>query len=470
MTWLELPALGLMLSLAVLAWLVFMQRGARRVEVGTLFIWRKVAARPDARKRRARIEPLMWLCAGALALAALGAARPALIVAQGGAKVAVYIERLAAEGAEPDAPEVLARAKEAAPDAQLQFFAAAPTGLAEIDESLTQLAPGPISDELAQFRARSGNANARLMFLCEPDESARQLGLVLPRVMKKRDGVVFGLRVQGKRLFVRSSGFGAQEIKGAALRGARTSDGETAREYEATADDVEIRAPFTPAMKLKRAPAVRVQAGGKWTSDAHKALLASLAANSNYRQAEPGDVGLDVDAPRRIELARGTAADLQGASASFDAQHALFAQLPLSAFDWLADGRVLAAADGERVLLSAQREGKSLGALIVLSADGKALRFAGDPFAQAPVAAAALLLDNALGVLNGERPSEAALYKVVSGAKLPSERAAFAAPFEAGGSLDVSSALAGTLQELTPWLALAGALLALGAAWITRGS
>ena len=38
MTWLELPALGLLLSLAVLAWLVFMQRGARRVEVGTLFI------------------------------------------------------------------------------------------------------------------------------------------------------------------------------------------------------------------------------------------------------------------------------------------------------------------------------------------------------------------------------------------------------------------------------------------------
>ena len=468
MTWLELPAFGLLLSLALLAWLVFMQRGARRAEVGTLFIWRKVAARPDARKRRARIEPLMWLCAGALALAAIGAARPALVQAQGGVTVAVYIERVAAEGAEPDAVDLLARAREAAPDAQLKFFATAPTGQAEIDEALTQLASGTIGDELAQFRARSGNANARLMFLCEPEESARQYGMVLPRALKKRDGVVFGLRVQSKRLFVRSSGFGAPEIKGAALRGARTSNGETAREYEATADEVEIRAPFTPTTKLKRAPAVRVQAGGKWTSDAHKALLESLAANSNYRPAESGEVGLDVDAPRRLELARGAAADFQGATASFDAQHALFAQLPLSAFNWLADGRVLVPADGERVLLSAQREGKNLGALIVLSADGKALRCAGDPFAQAPVAAAALLLDNALGVLTGERPSEAALYKVVSGEKLPTERAAFAAPFEADGSLDVSSTMAGGLLEFTPWLALAGALLALGAAWLAR--
>ncbi|MBP9892219.1 MAG: hypothetical protein KBG84_09975 [Planctomycetes bacterium] len=468
MTWLELPALGLMLSLAVLAWLVFMQRGARRIEVGTLFIWRKVVARADARKRQARMEPLIWLCAGALAVAAIGAARPAVVQAQGGFTVAVYVERLAAEGAEPDATEVLARAREAAPDAQLKFFAAAPTGHPEIDGALTQLAPGAIADELAQFRARSSDAGARLMFVCEPEESAGQFGLALPRVLSKRDGVVFGVNLRGSRMFVRSSGFGPPEIKGAALRGARSGNGETTREYEATASEVEISTLHSPRIVLRKADAVRVRAQGGWNGDVHRALLAALVSDSNYQQAETGEVGLDVDAPRRIEITRGNPADLKGASVNFDSQHALFAQLPLSAFDWIADGRVLTPAEGERVLLAAQRDGNSLGALILLSADGRALRFAGDPFGRAPVAAAALLLDNALGVLMGERPSEAARYRVVSGDKLPSERAAFAAPFEPQGSLDVSSALPGALHEITPWLALCAAVLALGAAWMTR--
>lgn len=468
MTWLELPALGLLLSLAVLAWLVFMQRGARRVEVGTLFIWRKVAARPDARKRQARMEPLLWLCAGALAFGALAAARPALAQPDGAFIVAVYMERLAADGVEPDAADVLARAREAAPEAQLRFYAATPTGHSEIDETLTLLAPGTIAEELAQFRARSSQASARLMFLCAADSNAASAGLVLPRVTARQDGVIFGLSVQGRRVFVRSSGFGAPEIKGAALRGARSSNGETLREYEATAAEVEITAHHLPPIRLKQASGVRIEAGGRWKSDAHRALLAAVLANSNYRQSAPGDIGLDVGAPLRIELWRGSATDLAGASVSFDSQHPLFAQLPLSAFDWLGDGLVLAPAANERVLLSATRDGQAAGALALLSADGKSLRFAGDPFARAPVAAAALLLDNALGVLKGERPSEAAFYAVVGGLKLPSERAAFAAPFEPEGSLDVSSSGAAALEELAPWLALAGALLALGAAWLTR--
>jgi len=468
MTWLELPALGLLLSLAVLAWLVFMQRGSTRVEVGTLFIWRKVAARPDARKRRARIEPLLWLCAGALAFGALAGARPALAQPDGSVIVAVYMERLAAEGAEPDAADVLARAREAAPQAQLRFYAAAPTGHSDIDETLTQLAPGTVAEELAQFRARSSQASARLMFLCAADGNAAAAGLVMPRVMARQDGVIFGLSIQGRRVFLRSSGFGAPEIKGAALRGARSSNGETLREYEVTAAEVEITAHHLPPIRLKQANAVRIVAGGRWQSDAHRALLAALLANSNYRQSDLGDLGLDVEAPLRVEIWRGSARDLTGASVSFESQHPLFAQLPLSAFDWLDDGHVLAPATDERVLLSVTRDGQALGALALLSADGRSLRFAGDPFARAPVAAAALLLDNALGVLKGERPSEAALYAVVSLSKLPTERAAFAAPFEPEGSLDVSNTGAAALEELAPWLALAGALLALGAAWFTR--
>jgi hypothetical protein len=306
------------------------------------------------------------------------------------------------------------------------------------------------------------------MFLCDPEPIAVELGMVLPRVMSKRDGVIFGLSTRGKRIFVHSSGFGAPTFKGATLVGARSSNGETAREYEATAADVEFSAPGSPLTRLQRAEPVSVRTGGKWSSDVHRALLAALVANSNYREAADGGVGLDAEAPARIEIMRGEAVDLAGATASFDAQHALFGQLPLSAFDWLADKRVLAAAEGERVLLSAVRAGENVGALIVLSSDGKVLRFAGDPFSRAPVAAAALLLDNALGAISGERPSEDKRLSVVAGSDLPTERAAFAAPFDAQGSLDVSTSGVESLNELTPWLALAGALLALCAAWLTR--
>ena len=196
--------------------------------------------------------------------------------------------------------------------------------------------------------------------------------------------------------------------------------------------------------------------------------MSALLAHANYAESETPDVALDSEGPRRIEIVRGELAELAGATVVFEAQHALFNQLPLSAFDWLADQRLLAAENGERVLLQAMREGRALGALVAVSSDGKTLRFAGDPFSRAPVAAAALLLDNALGVVTGERPSGDRRLEVVSGAELPSERAAFAAPFEPRGHLDVSTSGAQTLQELAPWLALAGALLALGAAWLTR--
>lgn len=465
MSLLEPWALALLLSLAVLAWLVFMQRGSRRVEVGTLFIWRKVAARPDARRRKARVEPLFWLCAGALVVAAVSAARPALIRADGAASVAVFIERLAGEGPEPDAAEVFERARAAAPSAQLRFFATAPTGLAAMDDSLTLLAPGAISEELAQFRARSREADAHLLFLCEPVESAP--GLTLPRVLSLREGVLFALEVRGKRVFARSSGYEPPKVTGAALVAARTTNGETLREYEAAAEVVEISAPHSPTIKLDAVPPVNLKTGGRWNTDAHRALTAALVASGACREAEPAGVGLDAEAPARVELWRGKETALGGAHTSFDARHPLFSQLPMSAFDWTGDHRVLDPAPGETVLLAATRDGAVVGALITLSADGKTLRFAGDPFSRAPVAAAALLLDNALGTLTGERPSEAARYRVAGG-RLPSERAAFAAPFDPTGSLDVSSAGPGALSEWTSWLALAGALLALGAAWLVR--
>jgi hypothetical protein len=469
LNWLERPALGLLAALIVLALLVFLQRGAKKLRVGTLFIWRRVAATQDARKRKARLEPVLWLCAAALVVAALASARPALAQAGRGPVVAVFIERLApGTGSEPDAAELAGRVQDATDGAELRFFATEKTGAAEIDDKLTQLAPGNIADELAQFRARSHDADGRVVLLCEPDAAVAEWAQVWPRSLNRRDGVIFGLNLRGKRIFVRSSGFGGPEFKGARLVAARSSNGETTREYEATAADVEFTAAGAPTIRLKEAAPVALVSGGKWSSDAHKALSSALLANSNYLQAERGQVGLDAEAPLRIEILRGTVADLAGASAGFDSQHALFAQLPLSAFDWLADARVLEVEEGDRVLLSAVKDGRQVGALIALSGDGKVLRFAGDPFARAPVAAAALLLDNALGVITGERPSEGARLKVISGGELPSERAAFAAPFDPQGSLDMSTSGTESLNELTPWLALAGALLALVAAWLTR--
>src|SRR5262245_52325386 len=98
MSWLEPAALGLLGALLVLAWLVLLQRGAKRVEAGTLFIWRRVAARRDARRRRPRFEPLLWVSAAAVIAGALAAARPALAQAGGERRVAVFIERLGPTG------------------------------------------------------------------------------------------------------------------------------------------------------------------------------------------------------------------------------------------------------------------------------------------------------------------------------------------------------------------------------------
>jgi hypothetical protein len=114
-----------------------------------------------------------------------------------------------------------------------------------------------------------------------------------------------------------------------------------------------------------------------------------------------------------------------------------------------------------RVLMRAVRNGEPVGDLARLR--GQVLEFAADPFSSAPVSLAALLLDNSIDVLTGIRPSERPGFEVVEG-RLPTERAAKAAPFEPAGGLDLSTARDAEF-EITSWLLLAGAVLLGAAAW-----
>src|SRR5690606_22200534 len=93
----------------------------------------------------------------------------------------------------------------------------------------------------------------------------------------------------------------------------------------------------------------------------------------------------------------------------------------------------------------------------------RVLYFAGDPFSEAPVAEAALLLDNAIGVLTGERASSRARYSIDG--ELPSSRAAHAGPFEPRGALAESRTDAP--REFAPWMLAIAALCALAASIVS---
>ena len=472
----QIPGLFLLVSVGLLAWLAFMQRGAKRLEVGTLFIWQRVVARQQARERKVKMEPLLWLLAAALLLGSFAAARPVLAAAlPSSAVVAVYLERLSpaqhpGELPEPELEEVLVRAQEVAPGAKLEFYYSGwiDQELLATAGSTRALARGSLAQELAQFQAQSRGADARVLFLCEPSPAANRIGLVLPRVSRARSGVVHQVELRGRRVFVHSSGSASLSVDGAGLLWARLSNGGAVREYEPKAAKMAILAEGTPRIEIVDAPPIQVCSGGQWNSDVHRALLEALVRNSNFVQQDKGRLGFDCDAPSRVEIQRGQPTDLAGAQLSYSSQHRLFAELPLDAFNWLAQNLTLAPDPEWQPLLSATRNGKVIGDLIAISFDSKTIRFAGDPFSLASAGAAALLLDNTIGVLVGSRPSENVRLRIAQGANLPTERAAYAAPFDPQGTLDVSSAGAPRPFELAHLFAIASAALALFAAWLTR--
>ncbi|MBX3474024.1 MAG: hypothetical protein KF754_06540 [Planctomycetes bacterium] len=450
-------ALLLLAALAVLAWLAWRSARPVRLETGTLFLWQRVLARHAApAQRRRRVEPLLWLLAAATALAALGAAGPAWTAAAGAPRVAVFIEPLSPSDVGPGLAEVLDRAAQAAPGADLHVWSAA---LPEEDSPgrWHVLARAPLAAQLAQFERESAGLEARLYFLCRPDRQPAEVGLVLPRVTAARPAVIFEARSEGESVFLRSGGGAGARVEGASFRGAVTSGDEVEREYAATSAEVHVRGPGQSLVLRRDVPALGV--GPQWAGTRHAALLAALGGPSGAGTPEAW-LGAE-DARPALRLQRGVPTDLAGAELAVDPLHPLFRELPLQGLELGADGRAIAPAPGLRPLASFRRGAEIVGHAVVLSADGRALDFAGDPFAASTTTVAALLLDNAIGVLTGTRPTDRPLYRLVQG-ELPSRRQAMAAAFEAQGELRTTPAPGRTL-EASPWLLVAAALLALAA-------
>ena len=315
------------------------------------------------------------------------------------------------------------------------------------------LAAGTLESELAQFQARSADADGRLLFLCAPQPGADRIGRVMPRLNAKRSGVVYELWSEGELVFARASGE-ALEVEGA--QWLRSSDG--LHEYRGTFPTVTLNDREGNARTLAR-NGLHVGAGEDWTGRQHRALLAALLP-------DPGEPAVWLGAWEQrpaLRILRGEPANLDQAEFAWVPDHVLFRELPMANFDWRASGRVMAPEAGYRSLLTATANGQPLGDIVRLSPDGSVLEFAGDPFTEAPIEAAALLLDNAIGVLTGARPSSAPRYTLLEAAPMPSRRAAFAGPFEPAGNWKLNRA---KLQprEYSHWLLLVAGIAAAAAA------
>ncbi|MCC6466115.1 MAG: hypothetical protein IT463_12315 [Planctomycetes bacterium] len=451
-------ALSLLAAVPVLLWLALRRARPVVLAAGTLLIWRRVAARaPAPAARRHRLDLLLWLALAALAVGALASARPVLPGAAPAPVVAVYVERLLPSGEDPQLPQVRSSAEREGGGAALEFFTAGGA------EGMTALNPGTLAAELAQFEAASRHASARLLFLATPEPAAARLGRVLPRLPKPLPGCVFNIEAGRERLVVRSSA-GPVTVSGAVPAGSSVRNGEAVLEFTPGAGDISVRDGLGREYILSRRE-LRVGLGPDWSGANHKALFAALQATGDglpdlWLGAREGTPAVRVNA--------GEVADLSGAETSFDSRHPLFAELPLAGLDFVADNRLLPADSSVQPVVTASRRGEVLGALVTVSADGRVVRFAGDPFARAPVTAGALLLDNAIGVVMGVRPSRRPAYET-NGPVLPSRRAALAVPFEPTGALELRAAPP-AVTELAPLAAVLAALLALGAALASAGS
>src|SRR5690606_17077958 len=121
-TLLAWPALLMLLTGVALVVLATWSVGSRRRDVGTLLIWKRVAARQATSvERRRSYDLLLWLSLAAVLVGALAAARPALIQPEALPRVAVYIEPTGPGGQQLDLAEVQARAR-AEGAARYDFF------------------------------------------------------------------------------------------------------------------------------------------------------------------------------------------------------------------------------------------------------------------------------------------------------------------------------------------------------------
>lgn len=459
MIWQAPWALLLMAALPLLLWLALRRARPQSLDVGTLMLWRAVAlAVPAPTRRSRRLDLLLWLLLAAALLGALGAAGPALVGQAPVPVIAVYVERLGTGEAEPELESVRRRVQAQFPDAQLHWWFAGDAALLD-DLGLVQaVAPGPPQAEQAQFLAASAGASLRLMFTAGAQPQPQPRVLVLPRVTRPRQGVVFEVRAEGETLFVRSGPDLPPKVEGAALTGADTRGAEVVRRYTARAGQVKVSTP-TQSILLARQP-FGVGVGADWASPRHLALLAALqpALDGAAPQVWLGGA----EAAPAVRIGRGRQQDLANTELQIDLQSPLFQDLPLTALDLRGQGQLMAPRPGWRALAVVTRDGRVLGDLAALSPDNRVLEFANDPFADSGVTAAALLLDNAIGVVSGRRASERERYEL-HGDILPTRRQAMAAPFEATGSPELAAGQAET-TGVSRWPLLLAALCGLAAA------
>lgn len=448
-----LVATGLIVLLA--AW----RTGPKRRDVGTLLIWQRVAAtiQPQT-QRRWSADLLLWLLLIGVVLGAFGAARPAWLTGSERVTVAVYIERLQPGPIEPQLQGVLDRAKAEAPDADFKFFM---PGASELSppQDIISLRQTSIFATLAQFELLSADADARLLFLAAPTAPPSSLGVVLPRVTTPVAGTVFEIQPTGNEFVIRATG---REVVVTGAENLRTDvrDEIVASRWQAVEDEVRITTPGGQDVLLQRKPLV-VGVGEDWASDVHRALYEALGADDATGRDPAAWLGSREQSPG-VRINAGVEADLRGTSLSLDPGHALFQDLPIESVDWLSAGRVLLPDPSRRPLLSAVRDGESIGDLVGLTGKGVVV-FSGDPFTATPITTAALLLDNCLGVVLKQRPSERSSYEVVGETRLPTKRAALAAPFDPQGSLTAKLDGDSESLEFTSWLLVASGLLMLAA-------
>ncbi|MBZ0137712.1 MAG: BatA domain-containing protein [Planctomycetes bacterium] len=457
MTLLAWPALILLLAAGVLFALATLGSRPRRRDVGTLLIWRRVVAKRAAtRQRRRNYDLLLWLSLAAVLVGALGAARPALLRAETSPQVAVYVEATGGAHEQLDMADVRRRAEAAVPDGRFTYFLPG-AALGAVD--VRTLPGGPVQAELAQFEQASSDFDARIMFLNSPVPHAERLGLVVPRVQEARSGVVFDVRVRGTRVVVKRTAGAELRIEGARFIEVARSAGEDTWVFEAESGSINVPSGAASALHLTHKPFV-VGVGDDWNGDAHAALLTAIGAEDAGGDVPAVWLGAREGVPA-VRIGRGAPADLSKAELSFDPQHPLFRDVPLRDFDWAASGRAMVLDDDARPLIRAYVDGKPTGDLV--RARGDILEFAADPFADAPIASSALLLDNAIGVVTGERPSRMSRYVITDGERLPSRRAALAAPFEAYGAIDASRRGISDPLEFTTWAMLIAGLALVGA-------
>jgi hypothetical protein len=283
---------------------------------------------------------------------------------------------------------------------------------------------------------------------------------VVPRVGQARDGVVFDVQASTGEIAISAAGAPPLRVAGAQMSAGAFADGAKTLRYKPQNRRIEIVSESGQRIVLERPRPLRVSVGPGWAREAHLALLATLDAETTTEKPDLALAPIDDTLPALL-LDRGEKAETRGLELAFDAAHPLLLDVP-SALDWLGDGRLIAPDRGGRPVLSALRDGKVVGHLVV--AREGVLEFAGDPFARPPLACAALLFDNSVGVLTGTRPSERGGFELMEGGPLPTRRQALAAPFESTPGPD--GARARGMAEFG-WLpALAAAIVLIGAGLI----